>query len=344
MQEIHSTFFHSLIQIAGLMLGFAAMLFFFSFLSSLMNRSSRLKSQNSMAILPDAEGNKQFLPKSAPIILQLNLKGVIGKESLTAEEIETQLIESKQGNLKERKIRGIFLNIDSPGGSAIDSDTIYRRIKAYKEKYSIPVYAYVDGTCASGGIFAACAADKIYATPSSIIGSVGVMWMLPFFNVHKVLEKWEIGVKTFSQGKHKDHLNPFRPWHKGEDADLKNLLSHAYHRFVSIVSKERPKLTEEKLIHEIGAQIYSAPDAADLGFIDEGQSDFSIALSALVAASGISKDEPYQVITLKKKKPWFKELMTRSPLLTGKIEHELRIGAQPIPSPKSELAYIFYLQ
>ena len=167
MQEIHSTFFHSLIQIAGLMLGFAAMLFFFSFLSSLMNRSSRLKSQNSMAILPDAEGNKQFLPKSAPIILQLNLKGVIGKESLTAEEIETQLIESKQGNLKERKIRGIFLNIDSPGGSAIDSDTIYRRIKAYKEKYSIPVYAYVDGTCASGGIFAACAADKIYATPVS---------------------------------------------------------------------------------------------------------------------------------------------------------------------------------
>jgi signal peptide peptidase SppA len=262
MAEVHSTFFHSLIQMSGTILGFALIFVFFAFLSNLFARFAKIKPQNSLLILPDAEGNKEWLSKSAPVLLQISIAGTIGKEDLSLEQIETQLTESKMGDLRKDRVKGILLKIDSPGGSATDSDAIYRRLKAYKAKHGIPIYAYVEGICASGSFLVACASDKIFASPTSIVGSVGVMWMLPFFNVHKVLEKWEIDVKTFSEGKHKDHLNPFRPWHPGEDSDLKNLLSHAYSRFVDLVSKERPKLTQEKLIHEIGAQIYSAPVSA----------------------------------------------------------------------------------
>src|SRR5579872_5244925 len=221
--DIHSPFFQSILEMAGTIFGLAFAFFILSYISSLFGKFSKLKPQTSVNILPDAEGNKRLLGKSAPVILQLSIKGMIGKEDLSSEQVDLQLVESQMGDLREKRVKGILLNIDSPGGSAVDSDTIYRRIKAYKEKYKVPVYAFVDGYCTSGSLMIACSADKIYASPSSIVGSVGVMLMLPFFNVHKVLEKWEIGVKTFSEGKHKDHLNPFRPWHKGEDADLKNL-------------------------------------------------------------------------------------------------------------------------
>ena len=68
----------------------------------------------------------------------------------------------------------------APGGAADDSVGIYRALCEYKKKYNVPIYAFVDGLCASGGMYIACAADKIYATPSSVIGSVGVI-MGPLF-------------------------------------------------------------------------------------------------------------------------------------------------------------------
>lgn len=338
MSDMHSTFFQSLIQMSGTILGFALIFFFFAFLSSLFRRFSQIKPQNSLSILPDAEGNKALLSKSAPVLLQISIAGTIGKDDLSLEHIETQLIESRMGDLRKDRVKGILLKIDSPGGAATDSDAIYRRLKAYKEKYGVPIYAYVDGICASGSFLAACAADKIFASPSSIVGSVGVLWMLPFFNVHKVLEKWDIGVRTFSEGKHKDHLNPFRPWQPGEDSDLKHLLSHAYQRFTTLVSKERPQLTQEKLIHEIGAQIYSAPESARLGFIDDGESDYSAALKALADACSL---KTYQVMELKKKKAWLKEMMARSPLFTGKVQHELKIGPQTLSTDSPQIAYLF---
>ncbi len=339
--DIHSSFFQSLLQMSGTIIGLAVAFYFLSLLSSFFGRFSKMKTQTSISILPDAEGKKRLLGKSAPVILQINLKGVIGKEELDSEQIETLLVESQMGDLRGNRVKGVLLSIDSPGGAAADSDTLYRRIKAYKKKYSVPVYAFVDGMCASGGLLIACSADKIYASPSSVIGSVGVRLMLPFFNVHKVLEKWEIGVKTFAEGKHKDHLNPFRPWQEEEDSDLKNVLSHSYHRFVDIVAKERPKLTKEKLIEEVGAQIYSAPESAALGFVDEGESDYSFALEALVEAAGINKKQPYQVVELKKKKPWLKEMMASSPILTGKVQHELKLGPFTHSHRHPEIAYLY---
>lgn len=333
-----NTFFHSLFSIGGTVIGFLIFFFLLSLLSNFLGKFSRLKPKFYLSILPDAEGMRKKLSRFSPLLLQINIEGVIGREEMNLELIETQLIESRFGILKNR-IKGIFLKIDSPGGGATDSDAIYRRLKNYKEKYKVPIYAYVDGFCASGGLLIACSADKILATPSSIIGSVGVRLILPYLNFSKVLEKWDIGVKTLSIGKHKDHLNPFRPWEEGEDADLKQLLIHAYNRFVDIVSNER-KIEREKLVQDIGAQIYAAPESASLKFIDDGSSDYSLALASLAEAANL-KTESYQVVELVKRKSWFKEMMEKSLIFTGSIKHEISIGHYLPSHLFGKIGYLF---
>jgi protease IV len=339
--QIWTSVLHSILSVAGSLLGIVFLLLFLNIISNSLSRFSRVKRTFNLSILPNADGEKQRVSKTSPVILQMNLTGIIGGELLNLERIETQLVEARMGELSEGRVKGIFLHFDSPGGAAKDCDAIYRRLKAYKEKHKIPIYAYADGLCASGGYLIACAADKIYTSPTSIIGSVGVRLGWPFFNVHKVLEKWEIGVRTYAKGKFKDHLNPFRPWQEEEDADLKEVLSASYDRFVEIVVKERSKIPKEKLIEEYGARIYSAKDSEALSFIDDGSSDYANALFALLAAAGIDKEKPYQVVELVKKRPWIRELMEKSPHFTGKVHHQLQLSPHLDPALHGRIAYLY---
>ena len=121
---------------------------------------------------------------------------------------------------------------------------------------------------------------------------------------------------------------------------MQELLSSAYRRFVEIVAKERPQLTIDRLTNEIGAQIYAPARSKELGFIDEANSDYSTALKDLAQAAGID-EIPYQVITLEKKKSWLKEMMEKSPLLSGKIKHEVHVGPYQPSSLQGKLAYLF---
>lgn len=316
-----SQLLYSILSLLGTLAAFVVFLNLLSYFSNFVSRYS-IKRQFYFSILPDAEGNKQVLSRFSPVILQINLHGMIGSDALNFDLIASQLVESRLKGLGER-IKGILLHFDSPGGSVKDTDAIYRHLKAYKEKYQIPIYAYVEGYCASGGLYIACAADQIFASPSSIVGSVGVRHMLPFFNVSKVLERWDIGVKTLAAGKHKDHLNPFRPWKTGEESDLKGILEQTYNRFVEVVIQSRKKVKKEQLVEELGAQIFTAADGVNIGFLDHGDSDRSMVLLEIAQAAGIKKGVPIQVIELIKKKPWFKGMLENSPLFHGKIKIEL---------------------
>src|SRR5690606_9333623 len=134
-----------------------------------------------------------------------------GTESFNMNTFRAQLMESREGIFEKSPVVALLLHIQSPGGTVIDADGIYRAIKAYKAQHNIPVYAYVDGLCASGGMYIAAAADKIFASDVSLIGSVGVI-SPPTFNFTKTMEKLGIEALTLSAGIGKDDLNPFRPW------------------------------------------------------------------------------------------------------------------------------------
>lgn len=286
-------------------------------------------------ILPDAEGSRTKLSSSTPILLQISIDGEIGKDKLTGKHIEEILLDTHEDALKGR-VKGILLVINSPGGGVNDSDIIYHLLMQYKDQYHVPIYAYVNGLCASGSYYAACAADKIYATDVSLIGSIGVLSWPPFMNLSDAMEKVGVSSLTLSAGKGKDELNPFRIWQPDEQHHYQTLINFYYNRFVNIVSSDR-KLDKEILVKDCGAKVYPASEALTIGLIDgEGYSRAKV-LKELAHAAGI--DKRYQVVGFETKS-WWKKLMkeeSQSPLITGKIKHEL-----PLPMHHGNpFSYIF---
>lgn len=306
-----------------------------------MNGPSLLPPMSEAKISPDAEGQRNPLPLSSPAILRINIHGIIGLGKLTPADIENILLDSREGILAHDRLKGILLHVDTPGGVAYDSDAIYQLLLDYKTKFKVPVYAFIDGLCASGGVYITCACDKIFATYSSIIGSVGVR-LGPAFNFSKLMDTWGIQSLTLSEGKDKDMLNPYRPWQPGEDESLRVIIASEYDQFVDVVTKARPQINKSQLVDVFGAQVYRAPKAKELGFIDEGGSQYNDALIALASAAGIGKDEPYQVIELSTPYSFLDELSNIScSLFKGKITHTFELS--PIlPSELSgKLLYLY---
>lgn len=292
-------------------------------------------------VSPDANGNRELLPQTVPALLKLNLSGVIGTGDLTCENFRNLLLDSREGVFSHDRVRGILLYINTPGGTVVDADGIYQALMEYKQKHRIPVYAFVDGMCASGGMYVACAADKIYAATSSLIGSVGVI-LGPTFNFSGLMEKYGVQSLTLSQGKDKDALNSFRPWQPGEDASLRNITAELYERFVSIVSAARPLLTKEKLVNEYGAQVYLAQRALEYGYIDMTDATYEVAVGGLAKAAQIPEEQAYQVMTLSPVRPLLADLaQSRFSLLQGKITHSFQLSSSMTSELSGKFLYLY---
>ncbi len=277
---------------------------------------------STVKILPDAHSNREKLSMSTPVLLQITIDGTIGSGKITGEKIQEILLDSREDGFKNDRIKGILLVINSPGGGVNDSDIIYRHLKEYKKLYNVPIYAYVDGLCASGGYYVACAADEIFASEVSLIGSIGVLAWPPFMNLYDALEKIGVSSLTLSAGKGKDEMNPFRPWKPDEQKHYQSLIDYYYNNFVAIVSEDR-SLDKEEIVSNFGAEVYPSPKAKALGLVDHADASRSQAITALAKAAGV--EEKYQVVGLETKS-WWKKLLKEepsSPLITGKIKHEL---------------------
>lgn len=291
-------------------------------------------------IQPNAQGIREALSKTSPVILKINIEGVIGIDKLTRDHIAQQLIESREAPFADNRVKAILLAINSPGGTVTDSDSIYRAIKAYKEKYKVPVYAHVDGLCASGGLYIACSADKIFATDTSIVGSVGVVTP-PIFNVVNLMNKIGVESVTLSAGKGKDELNPFRPWEKDEGENYKNLIDYMYELFVNVVTSNRKNVDRQLLISEYGAHIFNAAKAQEIGFIDGSTMSYNDTLKLLVKEIGALEDE-YQVVQLSDHN-WFDSLFkSESPLgiLSGTVHVKVELPGMLDPKFASQYLYM----
>lgn len=297
-------------------------------LNSLDTTDDEIPNDFSEEILPNAEGVRKKQSSTSPVILQINIHGVIGAEGLEQEDFEKLLVESRENGLKDGRVKAILLHLNTPGGGAADADGMYRALMAYKKRYNVPVFGYIDGICASGGVMVSCAAEELYASDVSLVGSVGVITS-SFLNFSKTMEKVGVDSLTLYAGKGKDDLNPLRPWKEGESANIKEIIDGTYRNFVAIVSKSRPKLTEAVLTKEIGASIFLAEDALKLGFIDGLSSSREEVLKKLLAKLSI-EDDFYQVVSLDSTK-WYNQLFkSESPLFTGKITHHF-LNSDQIP-------------
>ncbi|MBF7018441.1 signal peptide peptidase SppA [Staphylococcus sp. 18_1_E_LY] len=165
---------------------------------------------------------------------------------------------------KDKSVKGVLLTVNSPGGGTYPSDEIYNKIKQIKKKGK-KVYVHMESLAASGGYYVSAPADKIYAGPQSMVGSIGVIMS----NVdYSGLQK-KLGIKenVIKSGAHKDILSSSRPMTSDEKNILQSMLNDSFDRFINIVKNGR-HMSEKKVRKLADGRVYSAQQAKENGLID----------------------------------------------------------------------------
>jgi serine protease SohB len=165
-----------------------------------------------------------------------------------------------------RNARAVALTINSPGGSAVQSHLIYRRIRSLAEEKKLPVIAFVEDVAASGGYMLACAADEIVCDPSSIVGSVGVIGAS--FGFPEAMRKLGIERRVYTAGEHKSTLDPFLPENEYDVARLKAVQQDIHRMFIALVRErrgDRLKGTDDELFT---GEYWVAGAARERGLVD----------------------------------------------------------------------------
>jgi protease-4 len=206
---------------------------------------------------------------------EINLIGPI----MDATEIVKQIDKVANNNA----IKGVLLNIDSPGGAVAPSIEIAYAIKRLKEKK--PVVVYAKGTIASGSYYASIWADKIIANPGSMVGSIGVI--MQGADLSELMEK--IGVKTqvVKAGKYKQIGTPDRPWKNYEINELNKVIQNTYDMFTKDVASARGLDIKKRDVYA-NAHIFTASQAKDVGLVDELGVSYD-AKAELIKLSGVNK-------------------------------------------------------
>lgn len=165
----------------------------------------------------------------------VEVNGIIADSTkANADNIITGLRKAfEDGNTK-----GIVLRINSPGGSPVQADYVYREIQRLREKHKkIPVYAVIVDIGASGAYYIASAADDIYVNPASIVGSIGVL--MNGFGFVGTMEKLGVERRLLTAGKNKGMLDPFEPLKPEDVKHVKTLLGQIHQQFIDAVMKGR---------------------------------------------------------------------------------------------------------
>jgi len=202
--------------------------------------------------------------KSVPTVAVIRLQGVIaggGRGTLNDASLGP-IIEKA---FARGKPDAVALEINSPGGSPVQSSLIGARIRRLAEEKEIPVIAFVEDVAASGGYWLACAADEIYGDDSSIIGSIGVI--SAGFGAHELMARQGVERRVYTAGKSKSMLDPFRPEKPEDVARLKALLGDVHDNFIDHVKARRgDKLDKEAELFT--GEVWLAGKARALGLID----------------------------------------------------------------------------
>lgn len=170
---------------------------------------------------------------------------------------------------EDPSLQGLILRIDSPGGSVTASDLIYHELKKFKEERpEVPILAYMQDVAASGGLYVAMAADEIYALPTTVTGSIGVITFLP--DLRGLSDKVGFGMRVIKSGENKDLGSPWREMTDGERAIFQAMIDSMYEQFISTIleGREEQGLTREALMAFADGRILTATQAKELGIID----------------------------------------------------------------------------
>ena len=215
------------------------------------------------------------IEQAHPNLQKIDLVGAI----MNSEKVLEDINEAKN----DPNIKGVLLNVNSPGGAVAPSIEIAYAIKELKR--SKPVIAYASGTMASGSYYASIWANEIIANPGSIIGSIGVIFQGA--NVEELMQTLGIKTQTIKAGKYKEAGTPTRTWSQYEKEELNKVIEDTYKIFVEDVSNAR-NLNPKDHTQFADAHIFTARQAKEVKLIDE-VATMNYASSRLQELSGVQK-------------------------------------------------------
>ncbi|MBV8781460.1 MAG: signal peptide peptidase SppA, partial [Phycisphaerae bacterium] len=200
-------------------------------------------------------------------------------------EVEGMLINAKIGGLlqasenklslftqqmnqaaNDAAVKAVVLRFNSPGGTVTCSDTMYQIVKRFEAKTHKPVIGDTQEVTASGAYYVACACDKIVAHPTSVVGSIGVIFQT--FEVTGTMAKLGVTANAIASGPHKEMGSPFKKLEPDERDLMQQMVNEYYSRFLDVVRTTR-HVPANEFNQATDGRVFSGARAAELGLVDQ---------------------------------------------------------------------------
>jgi len=216
------------------------------------------------------------------LISDMPKKGLVHTSASVVEQIVSQISKAE----KDKHIKAVLFKINSPGGTITASDLLYHEISLFKERTGTKITVSMMDVATSGAYYISLPADLIMAHPTTVTGSVGVIYLQP--KVGGLMDKIGLGVDVKKYGKNKDMGSPFRDSSEEEQKLMQKAVNDFGERFIRLVQKHRKP--ERQALSEIStARVFLAEEALKLGLVDKiGYLSDAVKESKILA--GVSKD------------------------------------------------------
>lgn len=208
----------------------------------------------------------------------VKMSGVIASGEKAGAE---NMIAGLKAAFKDEDTVGVILEINSPGGSPVQSAYIFDEIKRLRSEHElIPLYVVIADIAASGGYFVAAAADQIYVNKSSLVGSIGVR--MDSFGVVDLMKKMGVERRLLVAGENKGLADPFLPEDPVQKAHLQQMLDEVHRHFIDAVKQGRgERLSQQDNL--FSGLIWTGEKAIELGLVDEYGTTQSVARDVIEA-------------------------------------------------------------
>ncbi|CAM3759600.1 signal peptide peptidase SppA [Mesobacillus zeae] len=258
-------------------LGIAAGLFFISVVVNSLSFMSTKKEESSLDKLMEASGQtfgEEVIEEGNAFrkIAVLAVDGVIqdtGEPSafMQSPGYNHRSFLKQLDNAKEDdNVKGIIIRVNSPGGGVVESAEIHDKIIEIQKETKKPVYISMGSIAASGGYYISAPADKVFASPETLTGSLGVI--MQGVNYSGLAEKYGVDFVTIKSGQYKDIMSPTREMTEEERKILQTMINNSYQGFVKVISDGRG-IPAEKVRKIADGRIYDGRQAKELNLIDD---------------------------------------------------------------------------
>jgi len=262
-----------------------------------------------MVVTPIVGGAMSAVSGSlGPKVAVIELSGVITDAS--------EVLKALYSEARNKDTKAIVLRIDSPGGAVAPSEEIYnavRRLKAEK-----PIVVSMGSMAASGGLYSAASASKIFCQPGTQTGSSGVIMQVPNFST--IADKVGVSMITIKSGALKDVGNQFRPMTEDDRRFLEDVAARVHKNFIQAIAEGR-KLSVDKVEKFADGRVLLGSEAKDLGLVDGFGDIYDAAREALVLAKvELKADQIPNLVYANKKKNFLERALDSETLIPSLVE------------------------